>query len=200
VAGLGRLTSYLPLTGKPVAFGFAYPGASCANAHGWWSASGQPAIPSGFDYFTVLAVPYSGEAMQVWAVGDPVQANEGPQAVAGLRVVNASFYSSAIDVSVEAPPMPSLPIGQFDFANSPTEYIDIGSNHLHTLNVTEVGQVPAVVKYDFTEIDLLALTGGQTIYLASAIERTALACRDTTATQPGDPKSAYCHLIKGQLQ
>jgi hypothetical protein len=137
--------------------------------------------------------------MQVWAVGDPVQANEGPQAVAGLRVVNASSHLSAIDVSVEAPPMPSLPIGQFDFANSPTDYIDIGSDHLQILNVTEVGQGPVVVKYDFTEIGLLALTPRQTIYLTSGFERPALACTDTTATLPGDPKSAYCHSIKGQV-
>lgn len=197
-AGLAGLTRYLPLAGEPIAFGFKYPGWSCNDALGGWG-SPDP-FPVGYTHYTVLAVPYSGEAMMVWAVGDPVEQNEGPAPGAGLRIVNASSYSLSISASAEQPPSPEKPLGEFALGNSPKSYLDTGSNHLWLLNVSDPNEAPATVTFDFVAVDLLPLVPPKTIYYTSAFQRTALVCSDTRETLPGDPKSAYCYSIVGTVQ
>lgn len=194
--GLEKLTAYLPLEGEPVAFGFTSPGKSCATGS---IQQATEVLPQWATYYTVLAVPYSGEPTVVWVVGDPVEHNQGIDSPPGLRVVNAILSSNPIEIATTVVDGPPVPQGTLEFANSPADYTEVGFDHLWKLHATEMAVGPVPVTFDFVGIDLLPLQPRVTIFVSGSFQgtSTALACMDTTATFVGPPPSAVCFLVNG---
>ncbi|MBK8256171.1 MAG: hypothetical protein IPK82_26315 [Polyangiaceae bacterium] len=191
--GMKELTAYIPLDGEPVAFGYVYPGSSCASA-----AFQQAAAPPDQTHYTVIAMPYSFEPIVLWVVGDPVAENDAENAPAGFRVVNANFNSNPLEVYSQVSDLGPQFLGEFEFANSPTQYIDVGQDHLWKLLANEPND-PQTTTFDFVQLDLLPIRPRRTIYLSGMFpdQTWALACADTAAPSEFDPKRSPCFVING---
>ncbi|RYE91409.1 MAG: hypothetical protein EOO75_08820 [Myxococcales bacterium] len=206
--GFERMTRYVPLQGPPEMFGFVYPGQPCSEAHGWQTASADP-MPEGYDHFTVVALPYSGEPITVWAVGDRAKENaaQGDAAV-GVRVVNASLEAGPISVTLKGGgepggPLESVTLPNLPFNNAPTSYVQFSDpsnsgldRHLHHSDVTDTTGTATI---DWTTVDLLSLSPPRTLYITGSQGKyRALACVDTTATEASAPQDTPC-LALGDL-
>ena len=195
--GMKKITAYLPLKGEPVAFGYVYPGMKCEDG----DVIQQAPAPSGVDHFTVIAVPYSFEPISLWVVGDPVAENEADPTPDGFRVVNAGLNSYPMEVASTTGANAVLPHGTFEFGNAPTEYFQAAFDHLWSLEVKEVAGpgFESSVTFDFTGMDLMPVRPRRTFYVSGIFPdlATVLACADTMATLPGDPKSSDCFFVNG---
>lgn len=186
LAGLDKLSRYLPLSKAPVAFGKAY--SKCTQ-----DAVVRVAFPpAGATYFTLLTVPYSNEADEMWVLGD-----SGPSAnpTPGVRIVNAATWAHPIAVSLSFGDSGPVSLGEMQFGNAPNAYVEPGEflNHAHGMTLTDL-TLASTHTFSFTQFDLLPLAN--TTVFVSAVGLTGqyqvLACSDAYPTTVQNAKFSDC--------
>ena len=179
--GLDKLTRYLPLSGKPIAFGASY-GASCSTA----SISGNGEVKEDHNFHTVLSVPYSNEPDVLWLVKDP---GPGSTTQQGVRLVNATATSYDLSVSIDG-----KPFGPIKFQNSPLNYESAPGNHVLELKISDsVHSTEWTVNYG--GVDLLPLIS-TTLFISGGpfMGYSALGCFDA---KPNGAKWSDCWFVAG---
>jgi hypothetical protein len=181
VSGMDKITRYIGLSQKPVAFGKSYT-SDCSQvaAHAFVETSAS--------HFTVISVPFSGEPDTLWIVSDP---GPGDSSSPGLRIVNATAESHPIDVTIDG-----VDVGTFQFGTASDEYeITVANNHV---TVMEIETSPgATTHVSFAGLDLLPAFS-TTIYVSGGALGPAvtLSCFDRKPVLTG-AQFSDCWLVEG---
>lgn len=182
--GMDKLSRYVPLAGQPALLGKAY--SDCSGfVH-------PIEVPTG-THFTLLSVPYSFEPDSVWVVVDPGPGTPQP----GMRVVNASPDAVPLKVTADG-----LWLGEFPFANSPTDYTNVApliqKDHLETLEVQNAvsgnGAVLSWAGWDLVPLQSV------TFYVSGhqAAGYAGMACFDAKPNLAGTDKLSNCWAVTAQ--